>query len=418
MQNVLNGRWWLVFGICSLLLGGCIPTADITTGPVTMTVNVKGRGTTDPTGGTFDGGTKLILNASPATGWHFLHWEGDVIGVNSRTLIIMNDNKTVTAVFQSDVQYTLTTTIQGQGTVTADPPDNATYNVGDNVTLTATAADGWHFLRWENNTTGTAPQTLITMDDNKTVTAVFQSDAPQYTLHTTIQGQGTVDPADGIYTSGDNITLRATPADGWFFIGWGSPVNVTDNTTQITMNSNLEVNALFVQNLTQVTMETSKGTITIELDRSKAPITVDNFLRYVNEGLYDGRDGLGATIFHRVIPNFMIQGGGFKADMTQKQPHNPIIIESNNGLLNVRGTIAMARTSDPNSATDQFFINVVDNPSLNYSNDSNPGYAVFGTVVSGMDVADTIVNVQTQTIGQSQNVPVDPITITSVQVVP
>jgi peptidyl-prolyl cis-trans isomerase B (cyclophilin B) len=141
----------------------------------------------------------------------------------------------------------------------------------------------------------------------------------------------------------------------------------------------------------RVRLQTSLGVIVLELNHDKAPKTVDNFLRYVREGHYDG------TIFHRVIPNFMIQGGGFTEDYKQKPTHDPIQNEADNGLANDRGTIAMARTGDPQSATAQFFINVADNDFLNYSS-STPqgwGYAVFGKVVEGMDVADKIVNTPT-----------------------
>ncbi len=135
-----------------------------------------------------------------------------------------------------------------------------------------------------------------------------------------------------------------------------------------------------------VNMQTNLGTIVIELNAEKAPKTVDNFLRYVNEGFYDG------TIFHRVIKNFMIQGGGFTKDYKRKPTHNPVENEANNGLPNVRGTIAMARTGDPHSATAQFFINVQNNTFLNYRGSTRRewGYAVFGQVIDGMDVVDKI----------------------------
>ena len=138
----------------------------------------------------------------------------------------------------------------------------------------------------------------------------------------------------------------------------------------------------------RVVIETSKGIIEVELDRENAPITVENFVTYVNEGFYNG------TIFHRVINGFMIQGGGFTSEGLPKETHSPIILESNNGLKNTRGTIAMARTMDSNSATSQFFINVEDNSLLDYG-PGNPGYAVFGKVTSGMDVVDQIKEVET-----------------------
>ncbi len=138
-----------------------------------------------------------------------------------------------------------------------------------------------------------------------------------------------------------------------------------------------------------VKLETTEGDIVIELDEKKAPKTVQNFLGYVEKGFYDG------TIFHRVIKGFMIQGGGFTPDMVKKQTDPPIVNEANNGLKNDRGTVAMARTNDPDSATSQFFINLVNNDGLNYAGALNPGYTVFGKVVEGMEVVDKIANVKT-----------------------
>ncbi len=154
-----------------------------------------------------------------------------------------------------------------------------------------------------------------------------------------------------------------------------------------------------------VKLETTEGTIVLELDGRRAPITTMNFLRLVDSGHYDG------TVFHRVIPDFMIQGGGFTRDLELKESGNPIPNESGNGLTNMRGTIAMARTSNPHSATAQFFINVNDNSSLNPQPD-RWGYAVFGYVIEGMEVADKIVNVRTGPGGQfAKDVPVAPIII-------
>ncbi len=153
-----------------------------------------------------------------------------------------------------------------------------------------------------------------------------------------------------------------------------------------------------------VIFETSKGKITIELYPEEAPVTVENFLRYVNEGFYDG------TIFHRVIPRFVIQGGGFTADMQRKKTHAPIKNEAANGLKNLRGTLSMARTNDPNSATSQFFINLVDNKALDKS-DKSAGYAVFGKVTRGMDIVDAIAKVPTTTKGSYKDVPKTPVTI-------
>jgi cyclophilin family peptidyl-prolyl cis-trans isomerase len=159
-----------------------------------------------------------------------------------------------------------------------------------------------------------------------------------------------------------------------------------------------------------VVMKTSKGVIEIELDKAKAPVTVENFVNYTNAKFYDG------TVFHRIIPTFMIQGGGFTPDMKQKETKAPIKNEASNGLKNVRGSIAMARTSDPNSATAQFFINVVDNPNLDYRGDgpAEIGYAVFGKVTKGMEVVDAIKAVPTTTKPPFANVPVEPVLIESV----
>jgi peptidyl-prolyl cis-trans isomerase A (cyclophilin A) len=157
------------------------------------------------------------------------------------------------------------------------------------------------------------------------------------------------------------------------------------------------------QSAPKVTLETSMGKVVVQLDPAKAPLSVSNFLQYVNEGHYNG------TVFHRVIPTFMVQGGGFTPDNRQKPTRAPIAIESNNGLKNNRGTIAMARTMDPNSATAQFFINVVDNDFLNYRAPTSQGYgyAVFGQVISGMDVVDKIRATPTGV----QDRPLTPVTI-------
>ena len=167
------------------------------------------------------------------------------------------------------------------------------------------------------------------------------------------------------------------------------------------------------KNMTLVTIKTSVGEIKLELDDEKAPITVENFKTIANSGYYEG------TIFHRVINGFMVQGGGLTADMSNKSSGTaPIQNEANNGLSNDRGTIAMARTMDPHSATGQFFINHKDNGFLNHTGE-NPqgwGYAVFGAVTEGMDVVDQIADVATGTSGGHQDVPVDTITIESVTI--
>lgn len=179
----------------------------------------------------------------------------------------------------------------------------------------------------------------------------------------------------------------------------------------------------------RVVLATSMGDITIELEPDKAPRTVANFIQYVKAGHYDG------TIFHRVIDNFMVQGGGFSQDMKEKTTRAPIPLESSNGLQNKRGTVAMARTNDPNSATAQFFINVGDNDFLNYRKFESDttietrggprmvpagtvidGYAVFGRVVSGMEVVDKIRAVKTGTQGRMENVPATPVIIKSAKI--
>jgi peptidyl-prolyl cis-trans isomerase A (cyclophilin A) len=158
----------------------------------------------------------------------------------------------------------------------------------------------------------------------------------------------------------------------------------------------------------EIVMKTSLGTITIQLDPKDAPISTANFLAYVDQKKLDG------TIFHRVIPGFMVQGGGFKPDMTEIAYLPPIKNEATNGLKNLRGTISMARTSDPDSATSQFFLNLVDNGMLD-PNDQSAGYAVFGKIVKGLDVIDAIAKVETTTVGQNENVPVKPVVIISVR---
>ncbi len=167
------------------------------------------------------------------------------------------------------------------------------------------------------------------------------------------------------------------------------------------------------KNRPTVAIITSKGTIVVELYPEKAPKTVSNFLRYVRSGFYDG------TIFHRVIAGFMIQGGGFTKDFKSKDTGRPIINEAYNGLENLRGTIAMARTSFPHSATAQFFINVADNPFLDFKSKTKAGwgYCVFGKVVKGMDVVDNIAKAPVTVRRGLKNVPVEPVVIQKIQIV-
>ena len=169
----------------------------------------------------------------------------------------------------------------------------------------------------------------------------------------------------------------------------------------------------FISSATVVKFETNQGDFEVNLFDQQAPKTVENFLAYATSGFYDG------TIFHRVINNFMIQGGGFTADMEQKPTQAPVDNEANNGLKNERGTIAMARTQDPHSATAQFFINVQDNDFLNHTGENLQGwgYTVFGKLTQGEEVLDKIRNVQTGSQGGHQDVPTDPIIIESISVI-
>ena len=162
-----------------------------------------------------------------------------------------------------------------------------------------------------------------------------------------------------------------------------------------------------------VEMHTSKGLITLELDAEKAPVTVANFIEYVNSGHFDG------TIFHRVIPGFVIQGGGLESGMKEKPTQAPIENEADNGLKNVTGSICMARTNDPHSATSQFFINLKDNQFLDHTEKSPQGwgYAVFGQVTGGMDVVEAIAAVQTGNAGFHQDVPVEDIVVEKVTII-
>ena len=160
-----------------------------------------------------------------------------------------------------------------------------------------------------------------------------------------------------------------------------------------------------------VTFQTNHGDIVIKTFDDKAPATVQNFLDYCREGFYDN------TIFHRVIPGFMVQGGGFTTDMQQKQTNAPIKNEADNGLRNLRGTISMARTADKDSATSQFFLNVADNAFLDHGQ-RDFGYAVFGKIVKGQDVVEKISQVPTKDVGPYQNVPSKPVVILSAKVLP
>ena len=162
--------------------------------------------------------------------------------------------------------------------------------------------------------------------------------------------------------------------------------------------------------MSQVTIKTNHGSLVVELNEKAAPITVKNFESYVNKGFYND------TIFHRIIDGFMIQGGGFTKDMSQKQTDAPIKNEADNGLKNVKYSIAMARTSIPDSATSQFFINVKDNDFLNYTGQGSPGYCVFGKVIEGQDIVDKIAKLKTRVKNGMGDVPIKTVKINSIKV--
>jgi len=184
--------------------------------------------------------------------------------------------------------------------------------------------------------------------------------------------------------------------------------------TSVLISTQLSAQTAAANTNPKAVIHTSMGDISIELFADKSPLSVENFIRYVNSGYYDG------TIFHRVISHFMIQGGGMTEDLKEKPTSQPINNESMNGLSNKRGTLAMARTNNPHSATSQFFINVQDNGNLDHPRDPNSsswGYAVFGKVTEGMEVVDSIRFVETKTVPPFSDVPVVPVVIQSVEIV-
>jgi len=334
---------------------------------------------------------------------------------------MMTENRTVNAVFEEDAaKYTLTVTTQGEGEGSVSP-STGSYNSGAQVTLTAQAVAGSHFVQWDGDLSGTSTSATVTMNANRNITAIFEKDTSRYFILTRAIGQGTIslNPSGGAYDDGVSLTLTAAPTDGWSFLRWENSLSGTESPKTITMNSNKTIDAVFVITKPHVRIVTSKGTFVLELDRSKAPITVDNFLRYVNDGFYDGTDGGGATVFHRIMAGFMIQGGGSTAvnPTAFKTTYDPIVIESNNGLTNDKYTIAMARTQLADSATSQFFINVADNDFLNYQSDASPGYTVFGKVVEGTETIDAIAAVPTIENNGENSLPTETVTITSAKVI-
>ena len=198
-----------------------------------------------------------------------------------------------------------------------------------------------------------------------------------------------------------------------FILGCTSTNSTIASQAQPNLTSNTNNQETTMSNMPVVELETSMGNITIELNEEKAPKTVENFLSYVKSGQYEG------TIFHRIIDGFMIQGGGMDAEMNEKPTNKPVENEADNGLKNDKGTIAMARTQDPHSATSQFFVNIKDNDFLNHSgkNAQGWGYTVFGKVTSGMDVIEKMRGVPTGRFGMHADVPKTPITINSAKIV-
>ncbi len=222
----------------------------------------------------------------------------------------------------------------------------------------------------------------------------------------------------GVTQLNEGITFNATKCPGLYQVQSPSPLYLayacipTGTGTVVFTATDASGKVLLTQNFTiptpQVTLVTNMGTIVLELNPNAAPQTVNNFLQYVSDGFYS------KLIFHRVIPGFVIQSGGFTSGLNTAIPSYPAInLETPNGLSNLTGTLAMARTSDPNSATSQFYINLADNTNLDYIDGNNPGYAVFGKVTTGMDVVNAIAQVPTQTVGGYSDVPVSDVIITS-----
>ncbi len=211
--------------------------------------------------------------------------------------------------------------------------------------------------------------------------------------------------AHSLFLWGRSVRIRDTLSMSLLVAFLGACAGETKQETATDDTRNVEMG----KELPRVVISTSLGDIAVDLYPDEAPVTVANFLGYVDSEFFDG------TIFHRVMPGFMIQGGGFSPDMAQKTTGDPIVNEADNGLNNDRGTLAMARHDAINSATAQFFINVVDNVSLNHVGQDKFGYAVFGRVVEGMEVVDRIVAVPRSTAGRFENVPVEPVIILSLR---
>jgi hypothetical protein len=224
---------------------------ELITARCTLAVEVAGEGTVslDPPGGEYDSGTSVKLTATAKAGWRFDHWEGALSGAANPATLVMSDNKSVTAVFEQGViQYTLGVTVEGEGTVTLDPP-GGTYDVGTSVKLTATPDAGWHFVRWEGDAGGTSATTTVTMTRDRSTTAVFEPDTPvRYRLSIRIEGEGSVDPAGGTYAAGATVTLNATPEEGWRFARWEGDASGASMSAAVTMDRDRTVTAVFEEN--------------------------------------------------------------------------------------------------------------------------------------------------------------------------
>jgi uncharacterized repeat protein (TIGR02543 family) len=244
---------WAVIAVEITPGGGSGPTQ------YTLTTSTSGSGniSLNPSGGTYDSGTVVTLTATPASGWQFAGWSGDLSGSTNPTTITMDANKTVTATF-TQIQYTLTVNTSGSGNVSLSP-SGGTYNSGTVVTLTATPSSGWQFSSWSGDLSGSTNPTTLTMNSNKTVTATFTEISVQYTLTVNTSGSGsvTLNPSGGTYNSGTVVTLTATPASGWQFSGWSGDLSGSTNPTTITMNANKNVTATFTQIQYTLTVNTS-----------------------------------------------------------------------------------------------------------------------------------------------------------------
>jgi len=223
-----------------------------------LIVNVMGQGTTVPAAGEhlYDAGMQVDLTATPSEVWHFVRWQGDVSSTDEAVSVLMNNGRSVTAVFEPDAErYVLTMNVSGQGTT--DPARGQhEYSAGRQVGLTATPAEGWHFVRWSGDISGTTALIPITMNSSMTVTAVFEPNAEQYTLTVNVQGQGTTDPAVGqhAYASGAQVDLSATAASGWHFVRWQGDVSSTDQSIQVSMDRGKTVTAVFAQDAANYTL--------------------------------------------------------------------------------------------------------------------------------------------------------------------